>query len=286
MQTFLRDIRGNSTWHVIIVVMLLAVMAGIGAMWWQGEQRYTQLMAQLAAREQEEAVESEVALLADFRTIVSISPTEDIALEYRCRGDVRLGVMEDADTGYCIGIHKLVMVTPNGEKTLETGYAETKADAPLLSGAQYKSFARGPARVVIEFAPGGCRLDEDVCGVGVPENFVTATYNTDSGQYIRINNFPAHGTALWDARGFSVLWVTPTCGGAGCDIAPIKMLSVESDVVKAVTGEQAASEAGARDVMGADLPYWKDLRWSGPGEFTVTLVETNGREREISGPAY
>ncbi len=282
--------RSASPWAVIIIAVLLVGIGAIGFLWWSAEQRASSAAQALATAQQQTAAAKAnalgvLALPADFRTIVSITATEDMTFEYRCRGDVRQGNMEDADTSYCIGIYKLVLVTPTGEKTLETGYAETPEAAPYWMSAQYESFARGPARVIISFAAAGCRLADDLCGAGGPDNLITGDYNMESGLYTPLRNFPTNGTPIWSAQGTQAMFLPHTCGGAGCTAEPIRVYNIETDTVRYLTTEQAAEEPNAEDAGGTKLPYWKDLHWSGPYEYTVILVSPDGRSREINGVA-
>ena len=282
--------RATPLWAIIGIVVLIAAVGGLGYMWWNAEQRASSAAHDLSVAQQRanNAVANTnapgvVALPADFRTIMSITATEGLTFEYRCRGDVRQGNMENADTSYCIGIYKLVLVTPLGEQTLETGYAEIPATAPYWMGAEFKSFARGPARVIISFAAAGCRLEDDLCGAGGPDNLVTGNYNTESGAYMPLRNFPTNGTPIWSAQGTQALFLPHTCGGAGCMAAPIRVYNIETDIERNLTTEIAAEAPNAEDAGGAKLPYWKNLHWSGPGEFEVTLVGADGRERTVVG---
>ncbi len=291
--------RATPLWSIIGTVVLIVAVGGLGYMWWNAEQRASSAAHDLSVAEQRASsaaantnAPGAIALPADFRTIMSITSTEDMKFEYRCRGDVRQGNMEDADTSYCIGIYKLVLVTPLGEKTLETGYAESPANAPYGMTAEYKSYARGSARVIISFAAGGCRLDNDLCGAGGPDNLITGNYNMELGAYMPLlgaymplRNFPTNGTPIWSAQGTQALFLPRTCGGAGCMAAPIRVYNIETDTVRDLTTETAAEEPNAEDVSGAKLPYWKNLHWSGPNEFEVTLVGVDGRERTVGGVA-
>lgn len=278
----------NKTISVVVIVLLLAVAGGMGFLWWNSEQRFAELSQKVAMEEENKPA----GQTDEYKEAGTISYGSGSAVVYLCKGEVKQAVQEDADTRYCLGTYKLVLRTVGKDDVLLTaGEVYTDANAPFLLKVEELNFSRGPARLVISFAPQSCLLDESYCGAGMPDNYVTGTYTSepDRGQpagYKALNNFPQYGKPIWSAEGFSVLSYPNTCGGAGCGLGPISVYSLITDSSHDVTTEKAAEEPWANDVSGHRLPYWKDLRWSGPGEFTVTLVDAAGREREISGPAF
>ncbi|TAK05621.1 hypothetical protein EPO33_00535 [Patescibacteria group bacterium] len=271
------------------VIFLFVIMLGmIGFVWWQSEAQYRDLVGRIGTL----VPSSPVPQADEYKEAGTISYGSGSAVVYLCKGEVKQAVMEDADTRYCLGEYKLVLrVVGKSDVLLTAGEVYTDANAPFLLDVDSLNFARGPARLVISFAPQGCLVDENYCGVGLPENYVTGTYTLepDNGAlagYKTLNNFPQFGKPIWSAQGWTVLSYPHTCGGAGCGVEPISMYSLATDSSHDVTTETAAEEPWATDASGKRLPYWKDLHWSGPGEFTVTRVTPDGREQEISGVAY
>lgn len=267
----------------VIIVLLIAVAGGVGFLWWNSEVRFAELLEKIdmaSERPSAPAPQPEEA----YEEVGRISYGSGSAVVSLCEGEVKQAVAGDADTRYCVGDHRLVLRRIGQDDVLLTaGSARRDVDAPFLLKVESLHPARGPARLVISFAPQGCMVDDSMCGAGMPDNSVTGTYDFETATYTALNNFPAFGTPIWGPDGLQMLSYPQTCGGAGCSVGAITVYDIWSDSFKEVTEEKAAEMAGAEDVRGQRLPYWKDLHWSGPSEFTVTLVEPGGREREISG---
>ncbi len=269
----------------VIIVLLIALVGGVGFLWWNSEVRFAELLEKIDMAS--EATSAPAPAAAEPEEVGRISYSSGSAVVYLCEGEVRQAVMEDADTRYCVGDHTLVLRRIGQDDVLLTaGSARRDVDAPFLLKVESLNPARGPARLVISFASQGCMVDDSLCGVGMPENYVTGTYDFETARYTALNNFPDFGTPIWSPDGRQVLSYPHSCGGAGCMAEPITVYDLTTDSFKGITEEKAADQPGAQDVSGQRLPFWKDLHWSGPGEFTVTLVEPSGREREIGGSTY
>jgi hypothetical protein len=91
----------------------------------------------------------------------------------------------------------------------------------------------------------------------------------------------------FEEGGRYAILVVPTCGGAGCEVAPIQGYDVVKDELKAITTEKAASVARAKSASGEELPWWDRTGWVDDGKATATIIQPGGARNtiQISYPA-
>lgn len=182
---------------------------------------------------------------------------------------------------YCKG-ENVLSVTHNNELPVEL-LRVTSSDvenAPLLQKVQPAGHAQEFDYVLISFGPNACALNDDFCGAGMPENYVTYLMNDELKIVKALKNYPMYGSAV--LGNMRAAFITARCGGAGCDAAPIVGYNLLSDTVKNLTTESAGGELNAKDVRGIKLPVWKSLRYvSSQDKFEAVYLGVDGAEKKI-----
>lgn len=214
------------------------------------------------------------------------------AVVYLCSGQIKQAMMEDADTRYCVGTFHLVLrQTGKNDVVLDTGVVGSPELSPILSGAKFvellgkddSGFTTEANRLFISFASNACLTAGD-CGVGMPENYVRYVVNLGTGEVLRPRNYPERGELIWNSDYSRAVFIQQNCGGAGCSAAPLQGYDLALDGTRSITTEMAAQEVGAKDVQGNALPYWTDVRWSGPSDIHAIIISPSGARQTVTVP--
>lgn len=213
------------------------------------------------------------------------------AVVYLCTGQIEQ-VMMNKDIRYCIGTFQLVL-RQSGKSyvVLDTGVARIPELSPILSGAKFvelmgedeTGYTKEMNRLFISFAPNACVTADD-CGVGMPENYVRYVVNLGTGAVQRPNNYPERGELIWNSDYTRAVITGQECGGAGCFAGPLQGYDLALDATRSITTEMAADEVGAKDVRGNALPYWTDVRWSGPSDIHAIIISPTGARQTVTVP--
>lgn len=212
---------------------------------------------------------------------------------HNCAGQQKQGaLLGDAKTpvAYCLGTSTLSIVDPNQKSSdLYKITATDPSKTPVLLDAQLIPGSMNGA-VLVSFSPEACTTTGK-CSAGMPSNYVTMAVdlNNTSFSYSSIHNYPASGTPVWDTYGIKALFIPQTCGGAGCDVAPLIGYSLITDTLNnKLTKETGAGVSGqssgpVSDVNSKKLAVWKSASWTSDTQFKAVLTGADGTDKTITG---
>lgn len=201
---------------------------------------------------------------------------------HRCKGDVK--VADQQVTPFCLGSNELVVIdSSSAVKVLKTDRVSAVVNAPVLLDA-YLVPGSQKGTVLISYAVDTCVTTND-CGVGMPTNFVRAVYHLSDKNFREVSNYPEFGRAIWNASGTKAVFIPSTCGGAGCDVAPLTGYILGTDTAREVTTVKAAGSENeqAQDVRGNRLAQWGSVTWNTDSSFTATMRLEDGSTQRVSG---
>lgn len=213
----------------------------------------------------------------------------DIPLEYRCSGEVKksletFGSEKPESLPYCVGDYELVALISGQSLVVSSGHAADGNDAPVLMGAENIG---DQGIVLVSFKPSCISMGD--CGSGIPVNNQSFMIRTQDRSVQPIANVPPNGSPVWNPIHTKALFIPETCGGAGCDLAPVIGYDLASDRAKDLTKEKAVglgkdtSMTDATDPAGDRLPVWKSVEWDGNDEFKAVMVGSDGGVKNVMG---
>lgn len=212
----------------------------------------------------------------------------EINLQYRCAGEIKKGVERVGDpaedVSFCVGDYSLVAKVGDQSTMIASGHAISGNDSPVFLGAEAVG---DQGNIFISYKP-SCASTGD-CGAGMATNDVTYVFHSKDASVQPIANFPPNGKPLWNAIFTKALFIPETCGGAGCDLAPIIGYDLVKDSPKDVTVEkgvglgQDSTASDATDPVGDRLPVWKSVEWIAGDTFNATLIKVDGTLKQVKG---
>lgn len=271
----------------------LAIVAaiGLGIVVYMQQTQITSLQKQLASpsspMEDKSQKTNPVASAIVAEKTLSVDGS-DVRFEYRCSGEIKKGVERignpAADISYCIGDYELAAMINSQSFVVASGHVTDAATSPVFLKAEAVG---DQGFVFISFKP-SCASDGS-CGAGMPTNEISYLFKVKDHTTQAIAHFPPNGTAVWNAVYTKALFIPETCGGAGCDLAPIIGYSLTDDSTKDLTNEKAVglgedtTNSDATDPAGNRLAVWKKIEWNGNDAFTATLVKSDGTQKKVTG---
>lgn len=205
--------------------------------------------------------------------------TVDYRVAQYCVGTVKTFTSEKSGK-VCVGENYLTLEYGDTITVIDTRTSQDYLNAPILMSAGLPSSVGGPY-LVIEYAPNSCWVDETQCGAGMPEHHATFVADLMTKNIRALKNYPQSGKLDFEEGGRYAILVVPTCGGAGCEVAPIRGYDVVKDEGTDLTTEKAASEARAKSPSGEALPWWDRAGWVGEGKASATIVQPSGARNTI-----
>lgn len=222
------------------------------------------------------------SLVVAEKTVVG--PRDTMKITQLCDGTV----IENGTTKYCLGKNTLMYSDSSRTKTIASetiieGYQEP----PILLGVYVVSSVTDRSRIFISYKTDTCLTSNKGCPeIAVPsDNFVhyNIVFNIGNMTFRQIANYPANGTAVWNAPGTHALFIKDTCSEGGCNKSGIIGYDLDRDIEKSVTTEQA---------VGGDYPvaetkmfgaHWKSVMWKSDTQFSATLVNPDSTEKMVNG---
>lgn len=289
------QLQKNHTWFmVILLIAVVVLLAGLVAMFYKTNLDAKNIRADVAAiRTELQALQiekSDKAPLVDeyknFNQKTVAWNGEIFQFAHRCKGEVKVGT--EGSVPFCIGDNQLVVINASGDvRVLNSTKITETIDAPVFLEASLINGTKTGA-VLLAYVTGTC-LPSDSCELGSDFGFINKVYNL-SDQILRdLANFPKYqqGEVIWNPSGTKAILRPYTCGGTGCEVAPLKGYNLLTDTIKAVSDKQAAGEKIYREslsnILGEDLPVWKSVSWKNDNEFTAVIRNIDGSLQEISG---
>lgn len=202
----------------------------------------------------------------------------DMKVTHYCDGT--LNTIEGG-TNFCIGKNTLVFSQGTRTKTIATVTATEAQAAPLLLDVAPVESNLGLDRLLVAFSKDSCATTQD-CGAGMPTNYYNYVVNIGDLTIRTITNYPGSGKAIWNSAGTKALFVTDTCGGAGCSETAVIGYDLDHDTVKAATKEQAVGFIEEPSTSGK-YSYWSAIHWVTDSKFSATIVGPDGKTKTITG---
>lgn len=201
---------------------------------------------------------------------------------HRCKGEVK--VADQQSVPFCIGSNQLVVIDPTSVvKVLKTESVDSAADAPVLLSTHLVPGSQ-KGSLLISYTVDTCTTTND-CGVGMPTNYVGWVYNLSDQSLRGLSNYPEFGRPVWNTSGTKAVFIPSTCGGAGCNVAPLTGYVLGMDTVSEVTTVKAAGSENeqAQDVQGNRLAQWGSVTWNTDSSFTAAMRLEDGSTQRVSG---
>lgn len=213
----------------------------------------------------------------------------DVVLQYRCSGEIKKGAEAIGSEGsevlsFCVGDYELVALISGQSLVVASGHATNGNDSPVLMGAESVG---DQGMMLVSFKPSCASVGD--CGAGIPVNNQSFVVRVADRSVQPIANIPPNGTPVWNAIYTKALFIPETCGGAGCDLAPIIGYELTGDRAKDLTKEKAVglsadmSMTDATDPTGDRLPIWKSIEWDGNDAFTAVMIGADGASKKVTG---
>jgi hypothetical protein len=276
----------------IIAVLAVIAAIGLGAVAYRQYAENIALKGQLAATSSPmisptstQSTSPSESVLAEKHVTVGSS---NITIQSRCSGDIKKGVEKIGDpaedVSFCIGDYELVATMGSQSVVIASGHAGSGTDSPVLLKAETIASSTD---VLISYLP-SCASTGD-CGVGMPTNQVTFALHAKDSSVQSISHFPPNGTPVWNDLATKALFIPETCGGAGCDVAPVIGYDLTKDSSKAITNEKAVGlgtdgkASDATDPVGNRLPVWQSVQWNVGDTFSATLLKDDGSKQIVNG---
>jgi hypothetical protein len=274
---------------VAAIAIVLTIAAGVIA--YQQYAENITLKGQLATQSSPMGDRSATSTGPSESTVVEKkihAGNQEIMMQYRCSGEIKKGVERIGDPAeipsFCIGDYELVATLGDRSIVIASGHASNAQEAPVFLKAEPVASSTD---ALISFGP-NCASTGD-CGVGMPRNEVNFVLHTKDGSVQSISHFPPNGFAVWNETATKALFIPETCGGAGCDVAPLIGYDLSADRSKDITNERAVGlgedgrASDATDPVGNRLPVWQSVQWNAGDTFTATVLNSDGSTRKING---
>lgn len=275
-----------------LTALALVAVLGLGVVVCLQQREINALKTQVGSTSSPMESRSEQQKKAEAGTVVAEKLVtidgSPIAIQYRCSGEIKKGVERVGDPAeeisFCVGDFELVAMIRDQSIIITSGHAVSGVDSPVL----LKAVAVGDqGNVLISYKP-YCASTGD-CGAGLPMNEVTHVLRAKDASVQTISHFPPSGIPVWNSLFTKALFIPETCGGAGCDLAPIIAYDLVSDSSKDITKEKAvglgkdAKTADATDPVGDRLPVWRSIEWLTGDAFTAVMLKSDGSQQKVMG---
>ncbi|HWQ99790.1 MAG TPA: hypothetical protein VN397_03015 [Candidatus Methylomirabilis sp.] len=306
-------IMNKENWQWLLLALVVVGLVGLGTMFVNQGSQLSQMAQSLnivaskvqeLAQTQNAPVVTQPVVTTEPTAVPQVpsAPSDDhkvitqktvswngVAVQFaqRCKGQAKVGYVfggEQQPISYCIGENQLVFIdAASNVKVLKTQTVSTAADALVLLGADLVPGSQKGA-VLISYTVETCTTTND-CGAGMPTNYVRWVYNLSDQSLRGLSKYPDYGRPTWNPSGTKAVFIPDTCGGAGCDVAPLTGYDLLADTAKSVTTVKAAGTDGgqAQDVSGTRLQQWGSVTWKNDTDFTATYFPTDGTTKQAVG---
>ncbi len=306
--TIFNMIMNKENWQWVLLTLVVVGLVGLGAMFINQSSQLSQMAQSLnmvASKVQELAqtrnapvvTQPVVATEPTAAPQVPSAPPDDYKIitqktvtwngsvyqiAQRCKGEVK--VADQQSVPFCLGSSQLVAIDASSNvKVLKTDSVASAANAPVLLSADLVPGSQKGA-VLISYTVETCTTTND-CGAGMPTNYVRSVYNLSDQSLRGLSKYPDYGRPTWNPSGTKAVFIPDTCGGAGCDVAPLTGYNLLTDTAMPVTTVKAAGTEGgqAQDVSGTRLQQWGSVTWKNDTDFTATYFPTDGTTKQVVG---
>lgn len=284
-------------WQWLLIVLVIVGLMGLGAVAVNQNSQLSQVVQSLnivASRVQGVTPNAPAATPptpADDHQVITQKTVNwndaPVQIAQRCKGTVKLAyVFGDPrePISFCIGENQLVFIdTESRVRILQTQIVSDAKDAPILLEAALVPGSK-TGSVLISYPTDTCMTTYS-CGAGMPTNYVRWVYNITDQSLRAISNYPDSGYATWNSSGTKAILIPDTCGGAGCDVAPLTGYDLLTDTTKTLTAIKAAGSQShqAQDVNGTRLQQWGLVTWKNDTDFSATYFPTDKTTKQVTG---
>ena len=279
--------------------MVVAGLIGLGTIIFYQEiqlGRITRVLSTISTRLQDWSKKQDVSSVMEDGYQVITQKTvnwqgDAVQFTHRCKGQVKAGNLfggAELPISYCIGENQLVFTdAASNMKIIQTDTIAADIEAPVLIGADLVPGSKTGA-VLISYAVEACAVGGEDCGVGIPSHYVRWVYNLADQSLRGVGQFPRWGWPTWNPSGTKAIFIPDTCGGAGCDVAPLIGYNLLTDKAADVTSLAAAGcehegcraqEAGTGD----PIQQWGPVTWKDETTFSVVLFHADDTKEQVMG---